>query len=104
MWKLDRLPIKQYLNRDDDSSCPGNSWTVETGSLEDSYPFELAELLVRMTDVLPGSIIFDAYMGTSAALQACLKLGHSFYGFESDHRKLTKYKKIVQDHQSKEKS
>jgi tRNA G10 N-methylase Trm11 len=50
-----------------------------------------------MTDVLPGSVIFDPYMGTSAALQSCLKLGHSFYGFEADSRKLNKYKKIVKD-------
>lgn len=97
VWKLDRLPIKQYLKMDDDLSCPGNSWTIETGSLEDSYPLDLAELLIRMTDVLPGSVIFDAYMGTPATLQACLKMGHSFYGFESDSRKLNKYKKIVLD-------
>lgn len=101
VWKLDRLPIKQYLKIDDDLSCPGNSWTIETGSLEDSYPLDLAELLIRMTDVLPGSVIFDAYMGTPAALQACLKMGHSFYGFESDSRKLNKYKKIVLDYQNK---
>jgi DNA modification methylase len=99
VWKLDRLPLKQYLKIDDEQSCPGNSWTIETGSLEDSYPLDLAELLIRMTDVLPGSVIFDAYMGTPATLQACLKLGHSFYGFETDPRKLTKYKKIISEFQ-----
>lgn len=95
VWKLDRLPVKKYLGLDEDISCPGNSWTVETGSLEEAYPVDLAELLIRMTDALPGSVIFDPYMGTSAALKACLKYGHSFYGFETDSRKLNKYKKII---------
>jgi DNA modification methylase len=103
VWKLDRLPIREYLKVDDDQSCPGNSWTIQTGSLEDSYPLDLAELLIRMTDVLPGSVIFDAYMGTPAALQACLKLGHSFYGFEADSKKISKYKKLISEHQDKEK-
>lgn len=103
VWKLDRLPIKEYLKLDDETSCPGNSWTVETGSLEESYPLDLAELLIRMTDALPGSVIFDPYMGTSATLQACLKYGHSFYGFETDSRKLNKYKKIIKEYQDDKK-
>jgi DNA modification methylase len=99
VWKLDRLPIKEYLKTPDDTSCPGNSWTIQTGSLEESYPLDLADLLIKMTDVLPGSVIFDPYMGTSATLEACLRNGHSFYGFESDKNKLNKYKKIITKHQ-----
>jgi len=103
VWKLDRLPVKKYLNLDEDTSCPGNSWTVETGSLEEAYPVDLAELLIRMTDALPGSVVFDPYMGTSASLQASLKYGHSFFGFETDQRKLVKYKKIINNYQDKDK-
>lgn len=95
VWKLDRLPIKEYLGLDADTSCPGNLWKVETGSLEESYPVDLAELLIRMTDALPGSVIFDPYCGGSASLQAAMKYGHSFFGFEKDQRKITKYKKII---------
>jgi len=102
VWKLDRLPIKEYLKLDEDASCPGNSWTVETGSLEEAYPLDLAELLIRITDVLPGSTIFDPFMGTSATLQACLKYGHTFHGFETDSRKLNKYKKIINNYQDGE--
>lgn len=98
VWKLDRLPIREYLKTDDTVSCPGNTWKIETGSLDESYPIDLAELLIRMTDVLPGSVIFDPHCGTSASLQACLKLGHSFYGFEQDSRQLKKYEKIVKEH------
>lgn len=100
VWNLDRLPIKQYLDIDEDVSCPGNTWKIKTGSLEESYPLDLAELLIRITDSLPGSVIFDPYMGTSSALQASLKLGHSFYGFETDQRKLNKYKKLVDEYRS----
>lgn len=100
VWKLDRLPIKEYLKMDDSVSCPGNTWKVETGSLEEAYPLDLAELLIRMTDALPGSVIFDPYMGTSASLLASLKLGHSFHGFDADSRKLKKYKKIIDDFQN----
>lgn len=95
VWKLDRLPIQEYLKLGEENSCCGNLWKVETGSLEDAYPLDLAELLIRMTDVLPGSLIFDPYMGTSAALQASLKLGHTFYGFETVNSKLIKYKKLI---------
>lgn len=97
VWNLDRLPLKEYLNLDDSVSCPGNTWKVETGSLEESYPLDLAELLIRMTDALPGSVIFDPYCGTSASLQAAMKLGHSFCGFETSNRKLKKYKKIIDE-------
>jgi DNA modification methylase len=55
-----------------------------------------------MTDSLPGSVVFDPYCGTSASLRACLKLGHSFYGFEKDSRQLKKYEKIVKEFHGEE--
>ena len=97
VWKLDRLPVRQYLKTQDSISCPGNTWKVETGSLDESYPLDLAELLIRMTDSLPGSIIFDPFMGTQSSLKAAMKLGHSFYGFEQDARKMKKYDKLAKD-------
>jgi len=100
VWKLDRLPVKEYLKVDSDLSCPGNTWKVETGSLDEAYPYDLAELLIRMSDVLPGSIIFDPYGGTSSALEAALKLGHSYYGFETNERKMKKNKKIILKYES----
>ncbi|CAB4124643.1 DNA methylase N-4/N-6 [uncultured Caudovirales phage] len=102
VWKLDRLPIQEYLKLDESISCSGNLWKVETGSLEEAYPLDLAELLIRMTDVLPGSMIFDPYMGTSASLLASLKLGHTFYGFEANQSKMKRYKKITEDFSKKE--
>ena len=98
VWKLDRLPLKQYLKIHDDLSCPGNTWEIETGSLDESYPIDLAELLIRMTNCLPGSIVFDPYCGGTSSLRASLKLGHSFFGFEQDKKQLKKYEKIVDDY------
>lgn len=100
VWNLDRLPIREYLGTSETMSCPGNTWKVETGSLDDSYPVDLAELLIRMTDCLPGSVIFDPFMGSSAALRTALKLGHSFYGFEKDERRMKKYDKVIKEHVS----
>lgn len=99
VWSLDRLPLKEYMGSSEAVSCPGNTWTIETGSLDEAYPLDLAELLVRMTDCLPGSVIFDPYMGTHSALAASLRLGHSFYGFEQQQRRLRRYKKLIDKYQ-----
>lgn len=96
VWKLDRLPIKEYMDLDgEEPTCPGNTWKVDTGSLDDSIPLDLAELLLRMTDALPGSIIFDPYMGNQSTLKSALKLGHSFYGFERDAKRVERYNKTL---------
>jgi hypothetical protein len=98
VWKLDRLPVRTYLKTEEDTSCPGNTWKIETGSLDESYPLDLAELLLRMTDCLPGSLIFDPFCGGTASLRAALKLGHSFHGFEVDTKQIKKYEKIVKEY------
>lgn len=99
VWNLDRLPVRNYLKTADNISCPGNTWKVDTGSLDESIPLDLAELLMRMTDSLPGSIVFDPFMNNSATLKAAIKLGHSFHGFEVDPKKYTQYKKILKKYQ-----
>ena len=98
VWKLDRLPIREYMKTGDDTSCPGNFWEIETGSLDESYPVDLAELLIRMTDCLPGSVIFDPYCGGTGSLRAALKLGHSFFGFENDSKQIKKYEKVGKEY------
>lgn len=97
VWNLDRQPIKDYLKVHEDISCPGNSWTIEVGSLDESYPVDLARLCIRMTDALPGSVVFDPYLGGKASLVAAVEAGHSFVGFEDNERKLNQYKKIIDE-------
>lgn len=101
IWKIDRQPIKKYLMLEDTAPCIGNTWLVETGSLDEAYSEDLAELILRMASCLPGSSVFDPFMGTSASLKACLKLGHSLTGFETDQRKIAQYKKVIDDHRKK---
>lgn len=102
VWKIDRQPVRKYLMLDDKAQCIGNTWLVETGSLDEAYSEDLAELLLRMASCLPGSSVFDPFMGNSASLKACLKLGHSLTGFELDQRKILQYKKIIDDYRKKE--
>lgn len=96
VWNLDRLPIREYMKTEDEISCPGNTWEIQTGSLDESYPIDLAELLLRMTDMLPGSIVFDPFCGTTSSLRAALKLGHSYYAFEKDKKRIPKLKAIIE--------
>jgi len=103
VWKLDRLPIREYLKTDSSVSCPGNTWEIQTGSLDESYPVDLAELLIRMTDCLPGSVIFDPNGGGTGSLKAALKLGHSYFGFEKDPKQLKKCEKLVKEFNIKDK-
>lgn len=95
IWSLDRIPIREYMKTDENITCPGNTWKVETGSLDESISVDLAELLIRMTDALPGSVVFDPFMGNQSTMQSSIKLGHSFYGFEKDKKRLAKYEKII---------
>lgn len=101
VWKLDRLPIRTYLNTEDDVSCPGNTWQVETGSLDEAYPVDLAELLIRMTDCLPGSIVFDPFGGGTGSVRSALKLGHTFYGFNFKGKLEAKCNEIIKEHTEK---
>lgn len=101
VWKIDRNPVRKYSMQEDNKQCIGNTWLVETGSLDDAYSEDLAELLLRTADCLPGSSVFDPFMGTSSSLKACLKLGHSLTGFETNQRKINQYKKIINDFKKK---
>lgn len=98
VWKLDRLPLRNYLKTPDEVSCPGNTWQIETGSLDEAYPVDLAELLIRMTDCLPGSIIFDPFGGGTGSLRAALALGHTFFGFNVNGKLARKCDLIIKDY------
>jgi hypothetical protein len=96
-WTIDRAPLRQYLFQPEDQPCIGNTWLVQSGSLDESYSDDLAELIVRFADLLPGSSIFDPFMGASGIVKTCLRLGHSLTGFEPDGKKIKQYEKIISD-------
>jgi len=101
IWGLDRLPVMEYLKCEETLTCPGNTWQVEVGSLDESIPEDLASLLLRMTDSLPGSLVFDPYMRNKSTLGASLRLGHSFYGFEEDKKRMKNYDKVIENYREK---
>lgn len=96
-WTIDRTPLKQYLFQPADQPCIGNTWLVQSDSLDDAYSDDMAELIIRFADLLPGSSVFDPFMGNSGIVKSCLKLGHSLTGFEPDLKKINKYKKIIEE-------
>lgn len=95
VWSLDRTPIRDYLKVDESLLCPGNTWKVETGSLDESISKDLAELLLRITGALPGSVVFDPFMGNQSTFLASIKLGHSFFGFERDAKRFKKHQNTL---------
>jgi hypothetical protein len=99
IWNIDKNPIKQYLMQNDDKNI-GNVWLVETGMVSNGYSEDLSDLLLRYVNLLPGSLIFDPFMGNISIIKSCLKLGHSLVGFETKFSKISEYKKIISDHKS----
>jgi hypothetical protein len=102
-WKIDRSPLHTYLMQEESSPCIGNTWLVQTGGLDEGYSDDLAELLLRFSDLLPGSSVFDPFMNNSGIIKACLKLGHSLKGFETDNRKINQYKKLLEEYENSRK-
>ena len=97
VWKIDRMPVRRYLKVPDEVNCMGNLWKVEVGSLDDAYSVDLADLLIRLADILPASLIFDPFGNSSALIKVALKLGHSAWIFEKDSKKFVKYNKLIKD-------
>ena len=95
-FSIDVEPIKKYMMLEKEADL-GNIWYCSSSSLDESISPDLCELLVRFSSLLPGSAIFDPMMGNMGMLKACLKLGHSLYGFDTDLRKLKAYKKIIEE-------
>jgi hypothetical protein len=95
-WKLDREPLREYMGIDDPNICPGNLWCVETGSLDEPYPIDLAELLVQTTACLPGSLLFDPFCSGTALARCAIKLGHSMTAFFGSIAELNVTKKFVE--------
>lgn len=103
VWKLDREPIFDLLGLSPkEMSCPGNTWEVDMGSLDESYPEFLAETLINMTRTLPGEVVFDPFGGGTGGLKAAIKLGLSYYSFEKNKKVLSKIKNIIENLNSQE--
>ena len=108
-YQIDRSPVREYSSIPEgvlkdyssisneriierpavprEQTCIGNLWLVQTDSLDDSIPNDLAELLMLFSAVLPGSLIFDPFGGAKSLIKAAAKYGHSLHILEGDpHR------------------
>jgi hypothetical protein len=103
IFTIDREPVKHYLMQEDKGACCGNTWIIESDGLDDSYSCDMAQLILMFSDLLPGSAIFDPFMGNTSIIKACLKLGHSLIGFETNKRKLAQYEKVLEDYKNERK-
>lgn len=90
-----------YLRREGhgDYLCAGNVWRIKTDE-KDSVPQELAEVAIKLSNLLPNSLIVDPFMDSGAVLRAALKMQHSFWGTELDSLKYKRCQKIVKDYRN----
>jgi DNA modification methylase len=96
-WYLDRAQIYPVLTGDKykDVSCPGSSWDLKKYNHNESYSAELSTAIMKMVGLLPGSVVFDPFMGGSSGIYASVACGHSFIGFETDQDQYVKYTKVL---------
>jgi len=91
-YHLDRQSIvylkKQSLPEcEEDYICPGNVWKIKIDD-RDSTPIELYESIIKLSNILPNSLIVDPFL-TLSTFKASLQLGHSFWGC-SENKKVCK--------------
>lgn len=100
-WTIDKEALEDFFQIDKTDEFLGNTWLIDTGALEQSIPICLAEALIRMTNCLPGALIIDPFMENDSTLQVAMKLGYSFWGCETDKKRIKKYEKIMNDYINK---
>jgi DNA modification methylase len=91
---IDKEPIQKLLKLDEDATI-GNSWYSKLTTLDEAIPQDISDTLIKMTNCLPASLIFDPFMGNSSTLTSALNCGFNFYGFEMNEKKIKKYIQIL---------
>jgi hypothetical protein len=81
---------------DEEYLCPGNVWKIKIDD-RDVTPVELFECLIKLSNLLPNSLIVDPFMNAGSTLRAALQLEHSFWGCEPDKNNFKKCKKIIEE-------
>lgn len=103
-YHLDRESISHLKNRLDAEEtnqylCGGNVWKIKINDNE-SVPVELVDSVIKLSNILPNSLIADPFMADGATLQAAMNGMHSFWGCEKDLQKYSKCKKIIKKHRA----
>jgi DNA modification methylase len=97
-YHLDRKSIAHLKNRIDNSDtdyiCPGNVWKI--GINNDYYlPEELIQCIIKLSNLIPNSIILNPFANDGIVLKMANQMGHSYWGCESNKTKYRKCKKII---------
>jgi len=100
-YHLDRKSIAFLKNRLDSQSqtshlCAGNVWKIKIDDRE-FVPYELVECLIKVSNLLPNTLILDPIMGNGTTLRVALDYIHSFWGGELDPTKYNQCKKIIRE-------
>lgn len=100
-YHLDREAIA-YLRKEGHGEylCAGNIWRIKVDD-KDSIPKELVDCIIKLSNLVPGSMIVDPFMDTGATLRAALEAQYNFWGCESDPLKFKRCGKIVQEYRAK---
>jgi DNA modification methylase len=91
---LDKKPLRRYFKTPEED-CVGNVWDIQDTTLNDTVSFDLGELLIRLTNILPGSSVMNPFGGSTSLLRAVMKLGHSFYSWEGNEKNRSKFLNII---------
>jgi hypothetical protein len=95
-WALNRESINSILKYPDDSdSCPGNAWWLAKHCHSEVYPPDVCSALLKMIELLPGSVVLDPIMGGDAGIRSSVHCGYSFIGYEPDVKKYSSYVKTI---------
>ncbi len=98
-YHLNRESIAYLRKEEGDYLCAGNIWHIKVDE-KDSVPRELVDCAIKLSNLIPNSLIADPFMGSGAVLQAALNNQHSFWGIETDQLKYKRCQKIVKDYQN----
>lgn len=101
-YHLDRQSVaylKNNVNPDDQEPasdeyrCPGNAWRIKIDD-KDVTPVELIECIIKLSNVLPNSMICDPF-ASNTTLEAAIKMGHSFWGCVADKTEFKRCKGLL---------
>ena len=104
-YHLNRESISHLKNRIDmdDSNgeylCGGNVWKIKVDD-RDFVPFELVENAVKLSNLLPNSLVVDPFMGSGATVKVALNHLHSFWGCEPDPQRYKRCKRVIREYRN----
>lgn len=88
---VDKSNVKRYANGRD-IKCGGNVWYIDIPTItkksqrlhKDEFPEELPSRCIKLSNIPPGSLVLDPFMGSFTTAKVARDLGMNYIGFEKD--------------------